>query len=212
MADSHPPAPLTGLPWDARLARRLVRPLISSPVTPNHLTSVRLAFGIAAAGAFMRGSYSSMNLGALLIIVSNFLDHTDGELARMSGKSSPLGHRYDLASDAVVTTLLFAGIGAGVAVHSPRLLGLAPPALGVIAGIAVALIFYVRMCIEHIGGKAASKQAHAGGFETEDVLYLMPVVTLLNCTRGFLVAAVIGAPLFALWVMYDYRRVLQRRP
>ena len=109
-------------PWDARLARALVRPLRCSPITPNHLTTVRLAFGIAAAGAFMRGSYAWMNLGAVLLAVSNFLDHTDGELARISGKTSRVGHWYDLTSDAVVTILLFTAIGVGVGTRSARVL------------------------------------------------------------------------------------------
>jgi archaetidylinositol phosphate synthase len=212
MSESEPLAPsaVTALPWDARLARRLVRPLSASSVTPNHLTSVRLAFGIGAALAFARSGYGWMNLGALLIVVSNFLDHTDGELARMSGKSSRLGHWYDLASDAAVTILLFSSIGVGVGRQWPQVLGVAPLALGVIAGLAVALIFFLRMRIEGIAGKAASRQGRAAGFETEDVLYLVPLVTLLNGARGFLIAAAIGAPLFALWVLQDYRRVLRR--
>src|SRR3984893_17283490 len=93
-------------PWDARLARRLVTPLKDTWVTPNHLTTVRLAFGLAAAAAFLPGTYGWSNLGALLLVLSNFLDHTDGELARISGKSSRIGHIYDLASDAVVTILV----------------------------------------------------------------------------------------------------------
>jgi hypothetical protein len=48
------------------------------------------------------------------------------------------------------------------------------------------------------------------GFETEDVLYLLPVVTLLNGMTPFLVAASIGAPLFAVWVVADYQRALRR--
>src|SRR3984885_5882342 len=155
-SSSFTAAPGTALPWDARLARRLVRPLRRSRVTPNHLTTVRLAFGIAAAGAFMRGSYVWMNIGAQLLVVSNFLDHTDGELARLSGKSSRLGHWYDLLSDAAVTILLFASIGVGVGRQWPRLLEVAPLALGMIAGIAVALIFFLRMRIESIAGKVAS--------------------------------------------------------
>jgi archaetidylinositol phosphate synthase len=201
--------PAAALPWDAQLARYLVWPLRHGPVTPNHLTTVRLAFGLAAAAAFARGSYAWMNLGALLLVVSNFLDHTDGELARVSGKSSRLGHWYDLGSDVVVTFLLFAGIGAGVATRYPTVLQQPPLILGLIAGAAVALIFYLRMRIENAAGKLASQQGSLGGFQTEDVLYLMPIVTLCNGAMPFLVAALIGAPLFALWVIFDYRRVMR---
>jgi phosphatidylglycerophosphate synthase len=49
------------------------------------------------------------------MVVSNFLDHSDGELARVSGKSSRLGHVYDLVSDAAVTVVIFLAIGIGAA-------------------------------------------------------------------------------------------------
>jgi len=198
-------------PWDARLARRLVEPFKDSWVTPNHLTTIRLSVGIAAAAAFTPGTYAWSNLAALLLILSNFLDHTDGELARMSGKSSRIGHLYDLASDAAVTILLFIAIGVGVAAKPPPALQVSPLALGLIAGCSIALIFYLRMRIEDLLGKAAVKQAALGGFETEDVLYLLPLVTLSNSVIPFLVAAAIFAPLFAVWVVIDYWRVSRRR-
>jgi phosphatidylglycerophosphate synthase len=197
-------------PWDARLARRLVAPLKDSWVTPNHLTTVRLAVGLAAAAAFLPGTYAWSNVAALLLILSNFLDHTDGELARMSGKGSRIGHLYDLAADAAVTILLFIAMGIGVAAQN-RAAPISPPVLGLVAGCAVALIFLLRMRIEDMAGKGASQQASLGGFETEDVLYLLPLVTLSNGVMSFLTAAAICAPLFAVWVAIDYRRVLRQR-
>jgi phosphatidylglycerophosphate synthase len=205
-------------PWDARLARRLVTPLKDSWVTPNHLTTVRLGVGLAAAAAFLPGTYGWSNLAALLLIVSNFLDHTDGELARMSGKISRIGQIYDLASDAAVTILLFIAIGVGVGTGAaagakPHVMWQFPPAvLGLAAGCTIALIFFLRMRIEDMAGKTANRQASLGGFETEDVLYLLPLVTLSNEVMPFLLAAALCAPLFALWVVIDYLRVLRRRP
>jgi archaetidylinositol phosphate synthase len=198
-------------PWDARLARKLITPLKDSWVTPNYLTTVRLGVGLAAAAAFLPGTYGWSNVAALLLVVSNFLDHTDGELARISGKSSRIGHVYDLASDAVVTILLFFAMGVGVGVKRGLLLGLPPAALGMAAGVAVALIFWLRMRIEDLGGKEASRQASMGGFETEDILYLLPLVTFCNGVMPFVVAASMGAPLFALWVIFDYRRLSRRQ-
>ena len=190
------------------MARRLVTPLIDTWVTPNHLTTLRLAVGLAAAAAFIPGNYVWSNLAALLLIVSNFLDHTDGELARMSGKTSRIGHIYDLASDAAVTILLFIAIGIGA--RPGVALGLPLAILGLVAGTAVALIFYLRMRIEELLGKAATQQASLGGFETEDVLYLFPLATLSNALVPTLLAAAICAPLFAVWVVIDYQRLLRR--
>jgi len=148
----------------------------------------------------------------LLMVLSNFLDHTDGELARISGKTSRIGHIYDLASDALVTVLLFLAIGIGVGTRVAALLQLPPALLGLISGSAVALIFYLRMRIESLVGKAGTQQGSLGGFETEDILYLMPLVTLCSGLTNFLIAAAIGAPLFAIWVLFDYWRVMRRLP
>jgi phosphatidylglycerophosphate synthase len=197
-------------PWDARLARFLVRPLKSSWVTPNHLTTLRLGVGLAAAWAFMPGTYGWSNVAALLLVLSNFLDHADGELARLSGKISRFGHVYDLVSDAAVTILLFVAIGIGLEAGSGVQYELPPILLGLVAGVSVSVIFFLRMRIEDTLGKTATRQASVGGFETEDVLYLMPLVTLSNALAPLLVTAAICAPLFALWVAVDYRRVMRR--
>ncbi|MGF6934342.1 phosphatidylglycerophosphate synthase [Paraburkholderia sp. UCT70] len=210
---SQPRPPINVPPprtWDARLARRLVTPLVDTWVTPNHLTTLRLLIGVAGALCLAHGGFAWANAGALLIVLSNFVDHTDGELARVGGKSSRIGHFYDLACDALVTVMLFVGMGIGVGGAQIDAVKLAPGVLGAVAGVAVALIFFLRMRTEEMVGKAGTKQASMGGFETEDVLYLLPIVTLTNIVAPFVVVASIGAPLFAVWVVIDYWRIARR--
>jgi len=180
---------MSAKPWDARLAAWLVRPLVRSSIHPNALTTLRLLVGVAGAVLFASGS--AFNLAALFIVFSNFLDHTDGELARMSGKTSHFGHNYDLISDALVTVGLFVGLGFGLTAA----LGTRSIVFGVIAGLAVAGIFHLRNVIETRHGKTATRQATLAGFETEDVLYLIPLVTLSGQQATFLTAAAVGAPI-----------------
>jgi archaetidylinositol phosphate synthase len=189
---------MTNKPWDARVSAWLVRPLVNTPVHPNVLTTLRLVVGLWGAVLFASGT--AFNLGALFIVLSNFLDHSDGELARMSGKTSRFGHHYDLLSDAVVTVGLFVGLGFGLrdTVGSQTLL------YGAIAGLAVAGIFQLRHSIEQRHGKLAVKQASAVGFETEDILYLLPLVTLTDQQSALLHAAAIGAPIALLIVVVQY--------
>lgn len=194
-------------PFDARLASALVRPLATTWVTPNHLTTVRLIAGLSAVAAFAAGSYLWINIGAALFVLSNFLDHTDGELARISGKGSRFGHAYDLACDALIHVFFFIGIGYGLRYGS--LGGWAVP-MGALAGVAVSLIFSLRIDIESRLGKAATRQPEFGGFEVEDVFYLMPLVTLSDGLQTLLIAAVIGAPAYAVWVIWDYLRLSSR--
>jgi phosphatidylglycerophosphate synthase len=198
-------------PWDARLARRLIEPLKNTWVSPNHLTTLRLMVGLAASSAFCPGTFGWSNVAALLLVISNFLDHTDGELARLTGKTSRIGHIYDLASDALITVLLFIAIGVGVAARPGADFAVPPLLLGVVAGTCVALIFYLRMRIEEAHGKVAVQQSSLGGFETEDVLYLLPLATLCSALAPLLLTAAAVAPLYLLWVAVEYRRAMRGR-
>jgi len=191
-------------PYDARLAAWLVRPLVDTRVTPNQLTLVR--FLVGAAGALMFAHGERPNVAALLVVLSNFLDHTDGELARMSGKGSRFGHYFDLASDALVTVGMFVGMGIGLVGQ----LGNAAAWMGCGAGLAVAGIFQLRNIMENRHGKTATKQPRFAGFEAEDVLYLIPLVTLAGALDGFLRAAAVGAPLALLIVAVQYVLVERR--
>jgi TRAP-type uncharacterized transport system fused permease subunit len=79
--------------------------------------------------------------------------------------------------------------------------------LGLIAGFGVAAIFHLRNKIEQRLGKAAVRQPRLLGFELEDVLYLLPLVTLLNGLLPFLITAAIGAPLGAVLVTRQFLRM-----
>ena len=193
---------------DAKLAARLVYPLRNTAVTPNHLTTVRLLIGVAACALLATGDPWLVNTGALCFALSNFLDHTDGELARITGKTSTFGHYYDLASDAIVDVLLFAGIGIGL-MHGP--LGTSALFMGILAGIAVAVIFQLRLMISNTVGRFKIDQPNIGLFEIEDVFYLLPLITIFGVLQPFLIIAAIGAPLFALWTLGEYLKYRRGR-
>jgi archaetidylinositol phosphate synthase len=197
---------MTKKAWDAQLAYALVRPLKDTWVNPNHLTTVRLVTGLAAAVALAVGNAKWANIGAGLFALSNFLDHTDGELARLSGKISKWGHQYDLVSDAMIHILLFVGIGYGLMDSELSYWALV---MGIVSGVSVACIFHLRNEMEQQLGKDATQQPNFAGFDIEDVLYLFPVVTLLGELKLFLIAAAIGAPTFALWVIWQFRALGQ---
>ena len=191
-------------PWDARLAARLVYPLRHTRVTPNWLTGLRLAVGLGAFYCFCVGGYLYANLGALLFVLSHFLDHTDGEFARLTGNSSAFGHYFDLCADALVNILLFVGLGLGLAQggHGPR-----AALLGGLAGLAVAAIFFFVHQLEELEKRSAGRgeaDLKTAFLDLEDILYLLPVVTLLQLDYYFLLLAGAGAPLFCGWVARQY--------
>ena len=101
-------------PWDQRIARVLVRPLVRSPVTPNQLTVVTMIVALAGAGLLAMGAPAAANWGAGLFVLARFLDHFDGELARQKNMKSRLGYYLDYISGAVSYAALFFGIGFGL--------------------------------------------------------------------------------------------------
>ena len=75
-------------PWDQRAARVLVKPLALTPVTPNQLTTLTLVLALAGAGLFATGDPALAGWAAGLFVLARFLDHFDGELARLKGPAA----------------------------------------------------------------------------------------------------------------------------
>ena len=62
-------------PWDQRLARVLVKPLVKSPVTPNQLTIFTLLIALGGAGMLALGETVYTNWGVGLFVLARFMDH-----------------------------------------------------------------------------------------------------------------------------------------
>ena len=189
-------------PWDQRIARFLVRPLVRTPVTPNHITALRLLTGLGACGCLAYGETPLIHWGAGLFVVSNFIDHMDGELARLSGKTSRFGHLFDIVSDVIVHILLFISIGIGL---SDGWLGDAAWIMGVVSGVSVSGLFVL---FQYLEGRLGVKQAglpRIAGFEVEDVMYLISPAIWGGGLVPILILATAGAPLFGIWALLLYR-------
>jgi phosphatidylglycerophosphate synthase len=195
---------------DQLLARFFVRPLVDTPVTPNHLTTVRLLLGLGACVAFAMSGQRGAAIGGILFLLSNLMDHADGELARLSGKTSRFGHLYDLWADAAVHILLFVAIGFGL---RDSWIGWWAPPLGIIAGCAIAALFSLCQTLERRLGEKQGGVPKLGRLDMEDVLYLVGPIVWLGGLAPLLIAAAIGAPLFLLWLFWHHRgTLLARKP
>ncbi len=196
--------PSTTEMWDQRFARYLVRPLVRTPIRPNHVTTLRLVVGLAACAGFAVGEGRWAHGAAALFVLSNFLDHADGELARMSGRVSALGRAYDLSTDAIIHILLFLAIGYGLR-HS--MLGEYALPMGLVAGVAVSLLFWKFDRLRRHFRQKSAGQPRWHGCELEDVMYLLGPITWLGGLVPLHIAATIGAPAFAVWLFWHYRRL-----
>jgi len=193
--------------WIHKIARvTIVRPLAKTSVTPNQVTTVRIIAGVGAAMALAYGEPVWSNCGALLFMLSMLLDRADGDLARMTGRTSPGGHTYDLFADAFCNALIFVGLGIGLRESG---FGLWAIPMGALAGGAVATILMLVIRIENLQGARAAEIGGIFGFDPDDAMLTIPVLVLLGWSEGLLVAAAIGAPAFALFFIFLFRKALR---
>lgn len=92
-------------PVGVPLARRLAR---LPGVTPNRLTMLALALGVAAAACFATGR---LRTGGALFLLRFFVDCLDGTVARFQGSCSTRGAFLDLGADVVGVTAGYAALG-----------------------------------------------------------------------------------------------------
>lgn len=94
------------------LAWQLARQLARTPVTPNMVSVLGGMFVVAAAIAYSQpwGPVAAL-LGMVLHMTWHIIDGADGDLARMTGKSSPLGELVDGICDYTSHIVLYLVLG-----------------------------------------------------------------------------------------------------
>ena len=207
----HPstiPAPGPMKPWDARLALWCVRPFRDSWLTPNHITTASLLAGLTSAALFAIGGSRAAVWAGMFYVLSALLDHADGELAREGNKASAFGHMYDRLCDLVARSALFLGL----ALNARDALGIWAIPCGVVGAASLVGIFALRseMAERHVPG--ALDQPSGGGFDLNDVLYLVAPLAWLGWIAPFVVAAAIGTPIFCLVTARQRARSLAGPP
>lgn len=99
-------------------------------ISPNTVTIISMFIGVAAGICFYFPSLKVNIAGMLLLIWANTYDSADGQLARMTGKKTPLGRMLDGASG----DLWFISIYAAICFRLMPLWGLWIWALAALAG------------------------------------------------------------------------------
>ncbi len=199
-------------PYDQRLARIMVRPLAHTPLTPNHITLLTLALGLAAAWLFAAGEAAAANWGAGVFVLARFLDHFDGELARLTGKTSRLGYYLDYISGGLSYGALFAGMGIGLAGGDLGNWALALGAAGFASAIlSMFLNLDLDKAMELTDGDAVGYPGMAG-LELEDGIYLIAPITWLGWLTPFFILCGLGATVYCLWTAWTLVKLRVAKP
>tara|TARA_E500000331_G_scaffold234566_1_gene224783 strand:- start:268 stop:891 length:624 start_codon:yes stop_codon:yes gene_type:complete len=200
-------APGQLIPYDQAMCAVLVRPLINTPVTPNHITTLSLILGLAASALFAWGEGSAPLWAAALVTVARFIDHMDGELARQSGKTSPIGAMYDSLTGTACYGTMFLGMGYAEWRNgaSDWILLLAASAM-----LFIVINMLLQFRVETWSGTAPDPYPQIGRFEAEDGIYLILPIIWLTGTFGFFIAGTVGTLIFTIINIQDLLRRLRQ--
>lgn len=97
------------------LAFLFVKAIYATDITPNQITVVSMILGIIAGAAFAVGTPTTLVAAAVLLIIYDVLDCSDGQLARLKKNGTRTGRILDGVSDYVVDITVYIGIGIGFA-------------------------------------------------------------------------------------------------
>lgn len=186
--------------WVHRAIAPVVRPLSATPVTPNHLTAMRVLTGLIALWCFAGGN---LIWGGAWYLLSALFDRADGMLARLRGTTTRAGHYLDLASDFLMDALLFVSLGYGLrgGEYGGRIL-----IAGVVASVFVAAIFLLISWLQEQDGDVLPADAL---FDPDDVMLLLPLPIWLGFAQELVFLAALGAPSAFLVLLYRLRHRLR---
>ena len=201
---------MSNLPYDQALARILIKPLVNTPVHPNHISLFSLAVGLAGSWLMTRGTYFDMAWGATLFAIARFLDHFDGELARAADKKSKLGYYLDYFVGGTLHATFFGGTGIGLAQgwlgHWGFILGGAGAACSIIA-------MFLNVKLDEAMEKEDGDTVGYPGFwrfELEDGTYLIAPIAWLAWLDWFFILVGTGATVYLAWTFISLVRARTR--
>jgi len=188
--------------WVSRyFSRQFTRLLIDTPVTPNQITWMNLAAGLGSAVLFYQGTYAMVVAGAMLLMISAWLDSTDGEVARLRFQQSRYGMILDVIGDNVVHWAVFLGIGWGVAHMTGNSLY---QVCGVLSMVGAMASF--GLLEASVFKKRSGAEYESSGWEDElanrDFLYFLFVMALVDQLQLFIMITAVGSNVFAGYVLY----------
>ena len=92
---------------------KMGRGFAATGLSPNFWTAVGLGFAILSAIVYGLGVEFGLIIGGILLLVSGFFDMVDGQVARVTGKTSKKGSYMDSMFDKIAEVAIFFGILVG---------------------------------------------------------------------------------------------------
>lgn len=199
--------------FNRKVSRWFTRGFLRLGSSPNTITMISTAVGLAAAVGFGFGSYAAGVVAALLFQLAAVIDCCDGEVARLTFTESPFGAWLDIAMDNVVHMAVFVGIAVGAFVqHAGGQRSWFPLVLGATAVLGNALSFALVNRAQkiklastcHTSVREAWSEFIVKNVASRDFSVIVLLFALCGALDWFLWIAAIGSIVFAMimvWVL-----------
>ena len=100
------------------LAFLFVKAVYKTNLTPNQITSIALVVGMIGGVFYFFNTHLAISIGAVLLIIYDVLDCSDGMIARLKKNGTFFGRVLDGIADYFVTVTVYLGIGFGFVSNS----------------------------------------------------------------------------------------------
>ena len=189
--------------FERRISLALTRRLVATPITPNAMTLVSLAVGLAGAALFLSPAWQLT--AALLFLAHSILDGCDGELARLKFLESPQGAVLDFWGDNLVHAAVFTAMAVGWSLHAGAAWPLAVGAVAVASTAMVAVTVYRRGLLARAPADAGRSSRLLATLAHRDFIYLIVILAAAGKAYWFIAFTAVGAPVFLLLLLWSER-------
>jgi 1L-myo-inositol 1-phosphate cytidylyltransferase / CDP-L-myo-inositol myo-inositolphosphotransferase len=190
------------------ISRQLTRLFLKTTLTPNQITFLSGLIGLSSAWCFYQGTYISNITGAILLLISAWVDCTDGEIARLKFMETSWGAQFDIICDNIVHFFVFFSIGMGL------FFATGDPLYKLYGGLAVCGSLVSFMILSSIIVKNKQAAGEKKEFEenlidkvaNRDFIYFLLIMAFVGRLDLFILLTAIGSNVLAIYLISQHIR------
>ena len=189
-------------------SRQFTRLFLQTPLSPNMITLLSLVIGLISALYFFQGTYENSIIGSGLLLLSAWIDCTDGEIARLKFMESKIGGKLDILCDNLVHFAVFFAIGMGLYQSTGQSIYKLAGAFAVLGS----LISFLLLSSSIIDGKEKASGSASGEkaknnlndkLANRDFIYFLFFMAMVGRMDVFICITAVGSNIFAGYLIYS---------
>jgi phosphatidylglycerophosphate synthase len=189
-------------------SRQLTKFFLKTPLSPNMITILSLFIGLISAAFFFQGTYEQNIIGAGFLLLSAWVDCTDGEVARLKFLESKIGGKLDILCDNLVHFSVFFSIGIGL-YHSTGNSIFKYFGLLAVFGSLISFLLLSASIIDEKGKAGMNipspkmEKTLTNNLANRDFIYFLFLMAIIGRVDIFIIITAIGSNIFAAYLIYS---------